>query len=302
MVLTYTTLVIGLQFTMTPLNTWGVNSLDNRVIQHAQGLSNTMNQVAGSFGTAVLVSVSALAPLVAPGAPAAEQAYLGEHMAYCTTFGLMCVAALVIIFLVRNCPAASAGAAAATPTERGEEPVDYAAGISGVTVDSTTGESWDSARTYTAAEVMNREPVCAADTATMAEVIRLMDANQTSGLPVVSASGDLVGFVSDGDVASYLGKTEIALVDSTLLNGYRYIDDEDAATRLRELMGLSVMAVATRRVISVEASTPVDEVCALFAAKRIKKVPVVQDGKLVGALSRRNIMRSLVEAIDLLEK
>lgn len=300
-VLTYTTLVIGLQFTMTPLNTWGVNSLDNRVIQHAQGLSNTMNQVAGSFGTAVLVSVSALAPLVAPDAPAAEQAYLGEHMAYCTTFGLMCVAALVIIFLVRNRPAA-AGVMAATPTERGEEPVDYAAGISGVTVDGTTGESWDSARTYTAAEVMNREPVCAADTATMAEVIRLMDANQTSGLPVVSASGDLVGFVSDGDVASYLGKTEIALVDSTLLNGYRYIDDEDAATRLRELMGLSVMAVATRRVISVEASTPVDEVCALFAAKRIKKVPVVQNGKLVGALSRRNIMRSLVEAIDLLEK
>lgn len=300
-VLTYTTLVIGLQFTMTPLNTWGVNSLDNRVIQHAQGLSNAMNQVAGSFGTAVLVSVSALAPLVAPDAPAAEQAYLGEHMAYCTTFGLMCVAALVIIFLVRNRPAA-AGVMAATPTERGEEPVDYAAGISGVTVDGTTGESWDSARTYTAAEVMNREPVCAADTATMAEVIRLMDANQTSGLPVVSASGDLVGFVSDGDVASYLGKTEIALVDSTLLNGYRYIDDEDAATRLRELMGLSVMAVATRRVISVEASTPVDEVCALFAAKRIKKVPVVQNGKLVGALSRRNIMRSLVEAIDLLEK
>lgn len=300
-VLTYTTLVIGLQFTMTPLNTWGVNSLDNRVIQHAQGLSNTMNQVAGSFGTAVLVSVSALAPLVAPDAPVAEQAYLGEHMAYCTTFGLMCVAALVIIFLVRNRPAA-AGVMAATPTERGEEPVDYAAGISGVTVDGTTGESWDSARTYTAAEVMNREPVCAADTATMAEVIRLMDANQTSGLPVVSASGDLVGFVSDGDVASYLGKTEIALVDSTLLNGYRYIDDEDAATRLRELMGLSVMAVATRRVISVEASTPVDEVCALFAAKRIKKVPVVQNGKLVGALSRRNIMRSLVEAIDLLEK
>lgn len=300
-VLTYTTLVIGLQFTMTPLNTWGVNSLDNRVIQHAQGLSNTMNQVAGSFGTAVLVSVSALAPLVAPGAPAAEQAYLGEHMAYCTTFGLMCVAALVIIFLVRNRPAA-AGVMAATPTERGEEPVDYAAGISGVAVDATTGESWDQARTYTAAEVMNREPVCAADTATMAEVIRLMDANQTSGLPVVSASGDLVGFVSDGDVASYLGKTEIALVDSTLLNGYRYIDDEDAATRLRELMGLNVMAVATRRVISVEATTPVDEVCALFAAKRIKKVPVVQDGKLVGALSRRNIMRSLVEAIDLLEK
>ena len=299
--ITYTVLVVGLQFTMTPLNTWGVNSLDNSVIQHAQGVSNTLNQVAASLGTAVLVSISALAPSVAPDAAPLEQAYLGDHMAFMTTFILMGVAALVILFFVRD-KAKMPGAAAVTAAERGAEPVDYAAGFDGVAVDGTLGESWDAERTYTAADVMNREPVCAADTATMAEVIRLMDANQTSGLPVVNGTGDLVGFVSDGDVASYLGKTEIALVDSTLLNGYRYIDDEDAATRLRELMGLNVMAVATRRVISVEATTPVDEVCALFASKRIKKVPVVENGKLVGALSRRNIMRSLVEAIDILEK
>lgn len=299
--ITYTVLVVGLQFTMTPLNTWGVNSLDNSVIQHAQGVSNTLNQVAASLGTAVLVSISALAPSVAPDAAPLEQAYLGDHMAFMTTFILMGVAALVILFFVRD-KAKMPGAAAVTAAERGAEPVDYAAGFDGVTVDGTLGESWDAERTYTAADVMNREPVCAADTATMAEVIRLMDANQTSGLPVVNGTGDLVGFVSDGDVASYLGKTEIALVDSTLLNGYRYIDDEGAATRLRELMDLNVMAVATRRVISVEATTPVDEVCTLFAAKRVKKVPVVQNGKLVGSLSRRNIMRSLVEAIDILEK
>ncbi len=299
--LTYTVLVVGLQFTMTPLNTWGVNSLPNSVIQHAQGVSNTLNQVAASMGTAVLVSISALAPAVAPDAPALEQSYLGDHMAFITTFALMCVAALIILFFVRD-KARAAGAVAATVAERGQEPVDYAAGFDGVTVDAIEDDALDPDHTYTAAEVMNREPVCALDTAAMAEVIRLMDANQTSGLPVVNAAGDLVGFVSDGDVASYLGKTEIALLDSTLLNGYRYIDDETEASRLRDLLALNVMAVATKRVISVDAATPVDEVCALFAAKRIKKVPVVQDGKLVGTLSRRNIMRSLVEAIDALEK
>lgn len=299
--LTYTVLVVGLQFTMTPLNTWGVNSLPNSVIQHAQGVSNTLNQVAASMGTAVLVSISALAPAVAPDAPALEQSYLGDHMAFITTFALMCVAALIILFFVRD-KARAAGAVAATAAERGQEPVDYAAGFDGVTVDAIEGDALDPDHTYTAAEVMNREPVCARDTAAMAEVIRLMDANQTSGLPVVNAAGDLVGFVSDGDVASYLGKTEIALLDSTLLNGYRYIDDETEASRLRDLLALNVMAVATKRVISVDAATPIDEVCSLFAAKRIKKVPVVQDGKLVGTLSRRNIMRSLVEAIDALEK
>lgn len=299
--LTYTVLVVGLQFTMTPLNTWGVNSLPNSVIQHAQGVSNTLNQVAASMGTAVLVSISALAPAVAPDAPALEQSYLGDHMAFITTFALMCVAALIILFFVRD-KARAAGAVAATAAERGQEPVDYAAGFDGVTVDAIEDDALDPDHTYTAAEVMNREPVCARDTAAMAEVIRLMDANQTSGLPVVNAAGDLVGFVSDGDVASYLGKTEIALLDSTLLNGYRYIDDETEASRLRDLLALNVMAVATKRVISVDAATPIDEVCALFAAKRIKKVPVVQNGKLVGTLSRRNIMRSLVEAIDALEK
>ncbi|MEC4295881.1 MDR family MFS transporter [Adlercreutzia shanghongiae] len=296
-VLTYTTLVIGLQFTMTPLNTWGVNSLDNRVIQHAQGLSNTMNQVAGSFGTAVLVSVSALSPMVAPEAPAFEQAYLGEHMAYCTTFGLMCVAALVIIFLVRD----RKGVAAAGAEAAGEEPADYSAGISGVTVDGTADESFDESRVYRAVDVMNREPVCARDTDTMAAVIRLMDVSQTSGVPVVNEAGDLVGFVSDGDVAAYLGRAEISLTDA-MLNTYRYVDDEAEMTRLRELAALNVMNVATRRVISVAWDTPVDEVCSLFAAKRIKKVPVVRDGKLVGALSRRNIIRSLAEGIELLEK
>ncbi|MCU7584161.1 MDR family MFS transporter [Adlercreutzia muris] len=299
--LTYTVLVVGLQFTMTPLNTWGVNSLPNSVIQHAQGVSNTLNQVAASMGTAALVSISALAPAVAPDAPALEQSYLGDHMAFITTFVLMGVAALIILFFVRD-KARAAGAVAATVAERGQEPVDYAAGFDGVTVDAIEDDALDPDHTYTAAEVMNREPVCARDTAAMAEVIRLMDANQTSGLPVVNAAGDLVGFVSDGDVASYLGKTEIALLDSTLLNGYRYIDDETEASRLRDLLALNVMAVATKRVISVDAATPIDEVCSLFAAKRIKKVPVVQDGKLVGTLSRRNIMRSLVEAIDALEK
>lgn len=294
--LTVTTLIIGLQFTMTPLNTWGVNSLDNRVIQHAQALSNTMNQVAGSFGTALLVSVAALAPMVAPEASAFDQSYLGEHMAYCTTFGLMCVAALVIIFLVRD----RKRGAAVTAVQRGEEATDYAAGISGVTVDGTTDEPLGGERVYVASDVMNREPVCARDTDTMGSVIRLMAADQTSGVPVVNEAGELVGFVTDGDVAAYLGKAEISLADATL-NIYRYVDDAAEMDRLKDLVKLNVMNVATKRVVSVEWDTPVDVVCQLFAAKRIKKVPVVRDGKLVGALSRRNIMASLAEAIDLLE-
>lgn len=291
--LTYTTLAIGLQFTMTPLNTWGVNSLSNSMIHHAESVSNTLNQVAASVGTAVLVSVSAMAPTVYPEASGVEQMYLGDHMAYMTTFSIMVVAALVVIFVARE----KKGAEVLAPAD---QLPDYSAGISGVTVDATSDEMRDPS-TYVASDVMNRQPVVVSDADTMETVIRQMAAQETGGLPVVNGEGALVGFVTDGDVASYLGRTEISLVDSSL-NIYRYADDETSVSRLRDLLALNVMAVATHRVVSVKADTPVDEVCALFASKRIKKVPVVgADGRLVGVLSRRNIMRSLADAIDRLD-
>ena len=49
----YTCLSVGITGTITPINTWGINSLDNSVIQHANALSNTLNQVGASLGTAI---------------------------------------------------------------------------------------------------------------------------------------------------------------------------------------------------------------------------------------------------------
>ena len=62
----YTCLSVGITGTITPINTWGINSLDNSVIQHANALSNTLNQVGASLGTAILVSLSATSVFCSP--------------------------------------------------------------------------------------------------------------------------------------------------------------------------------------------------------------------------------------------
>lgn len=295
----YTVLMMGLQFTMTPLNTWGVNSLDNSVIQHAQGVSNTLNQVAASLGTAVLVSISALAPAVAPDMPPLEQTYLGNHMAFCTTAILMAAAVLVILFFVRD--KKRPGAAAVGAEAAGAELTDYAAGLDGVTVDASTAmepTGAEDSHDYRASDVMNREPLCASSDATMEEVIKLMASTDTSGVPVVDSSGSLAGFISDGDVASYLGRNDISLFDATL-NLYRFMDDSAFSTRFTDLLNLNVMAIATKRVISVPQDMPLDVAVRILAERRIKKVPVVDDeGRLVGTLSRRNVMHAMAQAID----
>ncbi|WP_165252983.1 DHA2 family efflux MFS transporter permease subunit [Adlercreutzia sp. ZJ304] len=293
--LAYTVLTMGLQFTMTPLNTWGVNSLDNSVIQHAQGLSNTLNQVAASLGTAVLVSISALAPYMVPEASPLEQAYVGNHLAFSTTCALMVVAVLVILFFVRDVKKdkkAVAGSDAQRISDSLRAQADGA-----VAAGSVVTQADDPYSEICAKDAMTCNPVFALEDAAMRDVIRTMAANDTSGLPLVNAAGDLAGFISDGDIASYLGKNEISFFD-TSMNLYRFIDSEAMKQRLFDLLELKAADIATKRVISVEEDTPIDEVCRVLAERRIKKVPVVKDGRLVGTISRRNIVRSISEVIE----
>lgn len=270
----YTVMVVGLQTMMTPLNTWGVNSLDNSVIQHAQGASNTLNQIAGAFGTALLVSISALSPMLAPQAGALEQQYLGQHLAFCVMTALLVVAFVVVCALVSDKPGKKAA----------KERAGAARAASEVAADPLT-----------VAYAMDRSPVSVPSDAPMREVVRVMAESDTSGVPVVDSSGVLVGFVSDGDVASYLGKNELSFFDPSLTL-VRFSDEGDFVARLDDLLDLGVMSVATRRVVTVEAGDSIDDACHVLAEKRIKKVPVVQDGKLVGTLSRRNIIHAIADA------
>ena len=171
----YTVMTIGFQFSITPLNTWGINSLDNKVLQHAQSLSNTVNQVTDALGTALLVSISAMASSFAPNASALEQSCLGDHLAFTTTAVVMVVAALGIILFVW------------TPKkkEKREQSFDsYASAADGVTVDTPMSLEALSLDELTVGSVMDVDP-----------------------------ERHPVGFVTDGDVSSYLGNNDISLFD-----------------------------------------------------------------------------------------
>ena len=58
----YAVEALGWQMVSTPTNTWGINSLSNDVIQHGTAVLDTLMQVGAAFGTATIVSLTALAP------------------------------------------------------------------------------------------------------------------------------------------------------------------------------------------------------------------------------------------------
>ena len=128
----------------------------------------------------------------------------------------------------------------------------------------------------------------------MFDVMDAMEATDTSGVAVVDEHGALVGYVTDGDVARYLVRNDKSYASPSANIYALFRDNDDVRDRLATLASLNVMALATTRVITVEADQPLDKACAVLSERRIKKMPVTSGGVLVGALSRRNVMHYMM--------
>lgn len=275
----YTCLGVGMQALDTPLNTWGINSLDNRVIQHANALQNTLNQVGASLGTAILVSLSATSTFLFPEMPALEQAMAGDRIAFVFTAFIMIVMLLVIVFKVKDGKKEPSAAERANALRMPTKADDH------IAVDLA----------------MNKQPYFVHSSDSIREVAQILATNKTSGVPVVDDHMKVIGFISDGDIMKYIGRSEGAVLDATLML-YRATDDENFMQRVAELLDLNVMRIATKGAISVESGSELDEACRLLAEKRIKKAPVVnEDGTLVGSLSRSDVIRSTMANLAAIE-
>jgi len=122
------------------------------------------------------------------------------------------------------------------------------------------------------------------------DAVRLMLDHYISALPVVDAEGDLKGLVSEGDLMRRVRETDgprrswwLEVLDGT----------HDSAQDFIKLNSHHVEDVMTRDIVSVEEDTNVTEIARLLEKHRIKRVPVVRSGKVVGIISRANLLHAL---------
>ncbi len=145
-----------------------------------------------------------------------------------------------------------------------------------------------------AADIKTPDVICAGPDTALPELIRLMLDNAISAVPILD-EGRLVGVVSEGDL---LRRAEtgteahpsywIALITST---------DQLAADYVRA-HGRKAGEVMTHDVVTVDDSTPLAEVARLLEERRIKRLPVLRDGRLVGIVSRRDLLRALASRLN----
>ena len=144
-----------------------------------------------------------------------------------------------------------------------------------------------------AIDVMVRDVVTVHPDTDVADAIKLLAERDVSALPVLDKDGNLVGVLSEADL---IHRAEIG----TEKHRPWWLEAVTGATALAEEFakshGKKVGEVMTDGVISVSEETPLSEIAALFERKRIKRVPVVKSGKLVGIVSRSNPIQALASA------
>ena len=139
-------------------------------------------------------------------------------------------------------------------------------------------------------DVMTREVVSIAPEASVMEAVRLMLQHKISGLPVLDGAGRLQGILTEGD---FLRRVETG----TERKRSRFVEFLLGPGRLAEdyvhASGRKVDEVMTPEPRTVGEDEPLEKVVHLMERYRVKRLPVVRGDKVVGIVTRQNLMRAL---------
>jgi CBS domain-containing protein len=140
-------------------------------------------------------------------------------------------------------------------------------------------------------DVMTRKVISVVADDTILEAARTMLQNRISGLPVTDTAGNLVGVVTEGD---FLRRGELG----TQRRRPRWLEFLIGPGRLADeyvhTSGRKVQEVMTDDPCTIAEDDSLEKAVDLMERRRIKRLPVVRDGKMVGIISRSNLMHALV--------
>jgi CBS domain-containing protein len=144
-----------------------------------------------------------------------------------------------------------------------------------------------------AADVMVFPVVTVGPETSVQDVAETLLENRISAVPVVSKTGDLVGIVSEGDL---IRRTEM----DTERRRSRWlavlVGSQPLAAEFVKSNACRVADIMTREVIVATPDTPLRHIAALLEKNGIKRVPILTNGKLVGIVSRANLVQALASA------
>jgi CBS domain-containing protein len=144
------------------------------------------------------------------------------------------------------------------------------------------------------AALMSTNIVSVLPSTTLADAVRIMLANHVSGLPVLESDGTLVGMITEGDL---LRRTELESEDKQPSWLKVFLMLSTVAADYVATHGRRVSEVMTTHPIYVSPATDLAEASRLMLHKHVKRLPVLKAGRMVGVISRADVLRALARKL-----
>lgn len=143
-----------------------------------------------------------------------------------------------------------------------------------------------------AKELMNTDVYAVQSDQSIFELLKLFEEKKVSGVPVVDKNNLLVGIITIGDVLSRIHKP-LPFFDAMI---YIAVLDTDAIImgEIYDVLEKPVSELMTRKVITVTENTGFADVAKLLSRYKFKKLPVVIGKKLIGVVSRGEVVRYFI--------
>lgn len=264
--------LFGMSLINMTLTTWAMNALSDDLINHGTSVNNTFRQVAGSLGTAILTSVFAMVSVaLIPSEGPMLAGVHGVDVAFGVSAVLCFVGFVLVLVFVKD--------------GRAETDVELSHS------DRSVLES-----------IMKTNVFTVPSTSSVLDAMRVLVEKKISAAPVVDEEGRAIGFVSDGDIMRFLSKRSQLYIDPVVMIMQASNDDTSFDDKLAALMRMNVMDVATKGIIGVSLYAKLPEVCRVLGDNHLKKVPVLDKGKIVGVVNRSDVtlysMQAYIKAQD----
>ena len=243
------------------ISTWGMNALDDEVMSHGTSINNAARMIAGSLGTAIIVSFSSMATGLTADLGAQESQIIGFKAAFALSAAICLVGFALCFAYVKN---------------RKEDAKSA----------DVTGE-----RRSMLEQIMKTDVYLIASTATVADAAAMFIEKGVSAVPIVEPKTNrAIGFISDGDILRALSaRSDAQYMDPVSLLLTSNADNAGFYEKLDNLMGQPVTSIGHLGLISVDVHDRLSVVCRIMGDNHLKKVPVLDDGKIVGVINRSDI-------------
>lgn len=142
-----------------------------------------------------------------------------------------------------------------------------------------------------AKRVMTRPVVVVAADASVYDAAEILLSARVAAAPVVDADGTMIGIVSEADL---MHRPEIATVPGRSWLSRLLSDDTGSARDFVRSHSHRVADVMTRKVVTAGEQATLKEIAMLMDRHRIKRIPIVRDGRVIGIVSRANLLQGLL--------